>query len=104
MTNKEAVKALIGFDIPDSVLEARAELLGIDLSANYDPTKSKVIARFSANLLFYVAQQPQSIREIDWAITNYSLKDLLALRSAILQEAGISDSIGKPTIRARVWG
>lgn len=103
MTNREAVKGMIGFPIPDSVLDARAGLVGIDLNIEYNPRDSKIIARFSANLLLYVAQSPESIREIDWQITNRSVDDLMKLRKYILADNGIVDTLLQPKINSKAW-
>lgn len=103
MTNREAVKSLIGFDIPDSVLDARATLSGLTLDDEYQAKRIKVIVRFSASLMLYVAQTPSSIREIDWQITNRSVEELLLLRKAMLAENGVEDTFGKPKVKNRQW-
>lgn len=103
MTNREAVKGIIGFPIPDTVLDTRAELVGIALDDTYDIKFKKKIVAFSASLLLYIAQTPASIREIDWQITNRSIDDLLKLRKAILAEHGIPDTVLSPKINSKPW-
>lgn len=104
MTNREAVLSIIGFDIPNDVLTKRAELVGFNLNAIYDPKKVKAVARFSVSLLSYTMQSPLSESEIDWSITNRSMDDLIKLRSLIMNEYGIEDTFSKPQIKARSWG
>lgn len=104
MTNREAVLSIIGFDIPGDVLVKRAELIGFDLNAIYDPKKVKVVARFAVSLLSYAMQNVQSESEIDWSVTNRSVDEMIKIRSLILAEYGIPDSFSNPKIKARSWG
>ncbi len=103
MTNKEAVKAFIGFNIPDEVIEAQAQLIGLDLTAEYDKKDRKKIVYFTANLLLYVAQTPQTIREIDWSITNRSVEEIMSIRKYLLASNGIKDTLLQPKISSKPW-
>lgn len=104
MTNRDAVKGIIGFVVPSGALDARAEFAEIDLDATYVKEDKRKIVIFSASLLLFIAQSPKSLSELDWSVTNRSVADLLLIRKAILFENGIKDKFNVPTINSKkLW-
>lgn len=105
MTNLEALKAqsVILSSVPDNILEFQLEDQGLTANDTYVKDNRKAIDLAFASLILYVSSQATSLRELDWAITNVSMADLLKLRASLLNKWGISDGMS-PTIRGvSVW-
>lgn len=95
MTNLEALRlqSTIIKSIPDDVLEFQLSSNDLTGSGTYEKDNLKSIELSFAGLLLFVATQPQSVKELDYQITNVSAGDLLAIRSGILRKYGIPDNM-----------
>ncbi len=95
MTNLEALResSAIFANIPDGKLYFQLARQNLAPAEDYNPENDKQIDLATAGLLLFVATQPQSVKELDYQITNVSASDLLAIRSGILSKYGIADEM-----------
>lgn len=105
MTNIEALRAqsAILANIPDSVLEFQLEDYSLEKDQEYVRENRRAIDLAFAGLILFISTQTTSLRELDWAVTNVSMADLLKLRASILKKWGVRDETVATIRGVRVW-
>lgn len=102
MTNREALQAQIQLRVPPVTLDLNLVKNGVDPDAEFKPLDTENVRGIDlalAGLILFICLSPKSIKELDFAITQQDVKDLLALRSGLLKKHGVDDEMSQePTI------
>lgn len=102
MTNREALQAELSVRVPSNTIDLNLVKQKLDPSATFDPEDDENQKRIDlalAGLILFICLSPKSIKELDFAITQQDVKDLLALRSGLLKKHGVDDEMSQePTI------
>ncbi|MBE8712541.1 DUF6706 family protein [Sphingobacterium hungaricum] len=96
MTNRKALLSKVNFPVkPDTVTTVLLEQ-NINPEEEYTPQNEesrKGIDLALAALIFVVALSPESVKELDFQLTQRSIDGLLKLRRAILKKWGMPDEM-----------
>lgn len=96
MTSREALLSKVNFPVkPGSVTTVLLEQ-GINSEEDYTPEieeSRKGIDLALAALIFVVALSPESVKELDYQLTQRSIDGLLKLRRGLLKRWGMPDEM-----------
>lgn len=104
MTNIEVLQGSLIGSFTDVQLNAVLVKQGLDPSAEYKAENERKIDFATASLLFTLSTMAESVKELDYAITNRSSTDLLAMIKAIYAKWGVRNPYANDKIKgSRPW-
>lgn len=98
MTNIEVIKSRVAQPIPSITLENALINQELNPSDQYDTRNNKSIDIALIDCLFYLCTNPQSVKELDYSITQHTIDDWLKLISFLCSKHNLPD----PTIKNKV--
>lgn len=97
MTNREALQAKIGQRVKAASIDLVLLENGLNPLEEYSPTienNRKSLELAQAELLFLLCTSPDSVKELDFHLTQRDIDKLLKLRSILLKRWGVDDGSG----------
>lgn len=98
MTNLEVLQSRIGQSLPINTLESNLISQGLNPTENYDPKNNKTIDLALIDCIAFIMTLPQSVKELDYQLTQQSIDGLMTLISYICSKWDIDN----PTIKNKV--
>lgn len=93
MTNLEGLKGSILVSLPDSNFIASLAKVGLNPTDEYETKNAKLLDMAQIELIGSMFTMAQSVRELDYQITNASFDALKALRLILLGKWGLPDPL-----------
>lgn len=104
MTNLEAFKGILEGAFTDAQLTIFLVNNGLNPTDEYVKENKKFLILAKIDSLLLLVNSTQSVRELDYQITERSTKDLLDLIGALYSEIGVKNKLIANKIRGRkVW-
>lgn len=104
MTNLEAFKTILEGTFSDSQLELWLINNNLNPSDTYVKENARLLDMAKIDSILLLVSTEQSVRELDYQITNRSVEDLLALIGALYAKWGMKNPLEKNKVRnANVW-
>lgn len=98
MTNQEALQAELSVRIKSSTIELNLMKQNLLPDAVFDPQDAENVKGIDlalAGVILFISIAPKSIKELDLAITQQEVKDLLRVRAGILKRYGVDDEMSQ---------
>jgi hypothetical protein len=98
MTNQEALQAELSVRVKSDTIELNLIKQKLEPDAEYDPEDTDNVRGVDlalAGIILFISIAPKSIKELDFAITQQEVKDLLLVRAGILERYGVDDEMSQ---------
>lgn len=96
-TTREVLQSKIGQSVPQATLDTALAERGLNPADEYvpsDETQRKAMDLSHADILLYVCTLPQSVKELDYQLTQHDIDGLLRLRTGLLAKWDEPDTFG----------
>lgn len=97
MTNREALQAQIAQSVPQATIELKLAEQGLNPADDYIPTDEanrKGIDLALAGIILYICLSPESVKELDYQLTQRDIEGLMRLRGTLLSKWDEPDPYG----------
>lgn len=97
MTNAEALQSKFSQNVPQATIDLALAERGLNPAGDYNPViedQRKAMDLSQADVILYFCTLPQSVKELDYQLTQHDIDSWLRLRSGLLDKWDEPDTFG----------